>query len=217
MFASSRSVAAGLTCASLLLSLFAPACGGDGGSGGAGAGSGTGGSGDGKYHPPPNGTHISEEAACEALTSKQEKRLLELHCVGTGQTCPSFLRSQFQTPCMEYDEGSVQGCLDYYSKQASCQSLKDAIDTCAVTPYPGTEPAGCPMTSGTGGSTTSTGGTGGTGGSTTSTGGAGGSMTGSGGSTTGTGGSMTGSGGATTSTGTGGATTGAGGSTSSGM
>jgi hypothetical protein len=168
-------------------------CGGDGGSGGsAGAGGGT--TTDGKYHPTPNGQHVSEKAACDQLTNEQGKLLLGLGCVGTGQTCPAFLRSQFTTACMEYDQGSVDGCIAYYNQQNSCNALKNAIDTCVVTPYPGTEPAGCPTgtggTGGTGGSTTTTtsmggtGGTGGTGGSTTTTTTSMGGTGGTGGSTT---------------------------------
>jgi hypothetical protein len=130
--------------------------------------------GDGKYYPPTNGAKISEKAACDALTGKQEDQLLALKCVGTGQTCPSFLRAQFQTPCMEYDEGSVQGCIAYYLEQKSCDALKNAIDSCVVTPYPGTEPAGCPMMDGGMGGMGGNGGNGGTGGNIGGAGGTGG-------------------------------------------
>lgn len=175
-----------------LLILALSAC--DSGPSGSGGGSNTTTTGDGKYHPPSNGTHISEKEACEALVDKQGDLLLDLHCVGTGQTCPSFLRAQFQTACMEYDQGSVAGCLSYYAEQTSCDALKAAIEACVITPYPGTEPNGCPMMD------AGTGGMGGTGGqSTTSTGGMGGTggMAGAGGTagTAGTGG-MAGAGGA---------------------
>lgn len=183
----------------LLAMAFSFAGCGDGGGSGSGGGSGTTTTTDGKYHPAADGAHVTEKVACDALVAKQEKKLLALGCVGTGQTCPGFLRSQFQTACMEYDQGSVSGCLAYYDQQSTCAALKNAIEACVVTPYPGTEPAGCSdiHTGGTGGAggttitggaggTTITGGTGGTGGTTGGggtggTGGAGGTTTSSGG------------------------------------
>ena len=201
MLACARLFSLSLGSGVLAMALTFTGCG-DGGSGGSGGGSSTTTSTDGKYRPAADGTHVTEKAACDALVSKQEKKLLALKCVGTGQTCPGFLRSEFQTACMEYDGGSVAGCIAYYDQQSSCAALKTAIDACLVTPYPGTEPAGCSDihtggTGGTGGTTTGSGGTGGTTssggtGGTTSSGGTGGTTTGSGG----TGGTTTSSGGA---------------------
>lgn len=99
---------------------------------------------DGRYHPPANGVHVSEEAACKALTDEHGKRLIALQCTGTTHLCPEFLRAQFTTACLEYDEGSVQGCIAYYGEATTCDELRKAIDDCAITPYPGTEPKGCP-------------------------------------------------------------------------
>lgn len=166
------------------LSLFG--CG-DGGSGD-GSGSSTTTTTDHRYHPTADGTHITEKSACDALVNKQEKKLLALKCIGTGQVCPGFLRSEFSTACMEYDQGSVAGCIAYYDQQTTCDGLKAAIESCVVTAYPGTEPNGCSdiPTGGTGGTTTtSSGGTGGAGG-TTSSGGTGGTTSsgGTGGATT---------------------------------
>ncbi|MFO0588547.1 MAG: hypothetical protein U0441_13445 [Polyangiaceae bacterium] len=188
MVVSSRSLSSlGTFALTAALSLFG--CG-DGGSGGS-SGTTTTTTTDNRYHPPADGTHVTEKSACEALVNKQEKKLLALKCVGTGQVCPGFLRSEFSTECMEYDEGSVAGCIAYYDQQTTCDGLKAAIDDCVITAYPGTEPAGCSdiSTGGTGGTTTtSSGGTGGT----TASGGTGGST------------SSGGTGGTTASGGTGG-------------
>jgi len=100
--------------------------------------------GDGRYHPPPNGTHITEDAACNALSSAQSSKGLMLGCVVTVRMCPQLVRSEFTTACMEYDQGSVQGCVDHYNEQTSCPDFNTAVKDCVVTPYPGTEPAGCP-------------------------------------------------------------------------
>lgn len=104
----------------------------------------TGDASDGRYHPDPSGVHVAEEAACEALREAQENKRMSLNCVGTTRTCPSLLRAEFSTECMEYDQGSVDGCIDYYNKSPSCAELSKRVKDCVVTPYPGTEPAGCP-------------------------------------------------------------------------
>lgn len=198
---SARSLSIVISCSAFALAPSFAGC--DSGSGSSGGGSTTGTTTDGRFHPSPDGTHVSEKAACDALVKEQQKQLLALHCVGTGQTCPSFLRAEFQTACMEYDQGSVTGCIAYYVQQTTCDALKAAVDDCVITAYPGTEPAGCPAggTGGTGG-TTSSGGTGGVGGATGGTGGVGGAT---GGATTG-GGGIGGVGGSTSSGGTGGMT-----------
>jgi len=97
---------------------------------------------DGKYHPPPNGVHITEEEACLRLHEAFQDQASELQCSKTVRICPGFLRVQLTPECMEYDEGSVQGCVTFYQEITACAEL---IETdCVVTAYPGTEPAGCP-------------------------------------------------------------------------
>jgi len=98
--------------------------------------------GDGRYHPAPNGVHTSEAEACEALHDAVSDKRLELGCAKTLRPCPQFLWVQFGTQCMEYDEGSVQGCVEYYAAWSSCDQMDET--QCVVTAYPGTEPAGCP-------------------------------------------------------------------------
>jgi hypothetical protein len=147
MLAHLRPLTVRVSIAGVSLALAFTGCdsGDRGGSGSAGAAGSPGtDAGDDKYRPAPNGTHITEKEACEALVKKQDSRLFDLSCVGTGPTCPSFLRAQFQTACMEYDKGSVDGCIAYYDEQTTCDALKEAFDACLITPYPGTEPAGCP-------------------------------------------------------------------------
>jgi hypothetical protein len=114
------------------------ACGSDGGGAG-GAG------GDGKYRPPGNGSHITEDAACQALLSAQNARAQALACTTTSYPCPTLVQVMVGgTVCREYDQGSVQGCVDYYGKQATCEALRAATDACVAASFEGSEPAGCP-------------------------------------------------------------------------
>ena len=101
--------------------------------------------GDGKYRPPPSGVHTTEDGACKALLDTYSKQLLSLGCAGTTPICPNYLRTSFNgTQCMEYDQGSVSGCIEYFKMQSTCDDLVHALSDCEITPYRGTEPAGCP-------------------------------------------------------------------------
>jgi hypothetical protein len=90
-----------------------------------------------------NGQHITEAAACEALLDAQEAKIGSLKCAITTRICPSLIRMMTGEACVEYDEGSVQKCVERYSEASSCESLEDAISACAVTFYPGTKSADC--------------------------------------------------------------------------
>jgi hypothetical protein len=97
---------------------------------------------DGKYHPAPSGVHVSEDEACATVLGAFPDRALALGCTTTIRPCPNFLRTQYSTACMEYDEGTVVGCAQYFGERADCSELLD--DACVLQPFPGTEPAGCP-------------------------------------------------------------------------
>lgn len=90
-----------------------------------------------------NGQHITEAAACETLVDAQEARAIELGCLMTMRICPTFLRVMTGEACVEYDEGSVQLCIERYNAASSCDNLAEAIDECTVNFYPDTQSADC--------------------------------------------------------------------------
>jgi hypothetical protein len=125
----------------ILVALALSACGSDGGSGSGGAG----GSGDGKVHPAGNGQHQSQADACDALSNAQDARSKAMSCTSTLRPCPTLILVMAGgTECLEYDQGSVQGCVDYYNQQATCDDLAKAIDACVVTAFQDSAPNGCP-------------------------------------------------------------------------
>ena len=134
-----RPIAAALSLTVLLL----PACGPGAGAGTGGSGAG-GDGGDGKYHPPGNGVPMSEADACNALSQAMDADNTALMCPSTTRPCPALLRAEFTTSCLQYDQGSVQGCVAYYAAAMACDSLAAAIAACAVTPIDGSAPKGCP-------------------------------------------------------------------------
>lgn len=110
--------------------------------------SGTGGAGgmsDGKVHPPGNGQHQAEALACKALLDAQSARGLALSCTLTTRPCPTLIQIMAGgEPCLEFDQGSAQGCVDHYNQQTTCDDLAKAIDACVVTSFSNSAPAGCP-------------------------------------------------------------------------
>lgn len=97
-----------------------------------------------RFKPQPNGMRISEDAACTTLFDAREAKNQALKCIATSLTCPSLVRVDYPTACLEYDQGSVQGCVAHYNAATTCDDLKARVTDCLVSAYPGSEPAGCP-------------------------------------------------------------------------
>lgn len=131
-------VTSALVVAALLAALALPACGADTTSGAGGGG------GDGKYHPAGNGQRWSQSVACDALLTAQGALAQSLSCAVTLRPCPTLLQVMAGgADCLEYDQGSVQGCVEYYASQGSCDSLMRSFDDCVVTSFEGSAPNGC--------------------------------------------------------------------------
>jgi hypothetical protein len=99
---------------------------------------------DGKIRPPPSGERTAESVACDALSNAFSKALLSVGCAGTLRTCPTLLRTQSGAECLEYDKGSLDGCIEHLQAQTTCSDLAAAIDVCVVFSYGESAPAGCP-------------------------------------------------------------------------
>ena len=106
----------------------------------AGPSSGTGGV-DTRYHPPPNGVRISETEACMQLQTILDQKIDDLGCTMTKPTCPNLIRSYYQPACMQYDQGTVAGCVEYFAEKFQCELL-DAGE-CVLVGYPETAGMGC--------------------------------------------------------------------------
>ena len=99
---------------------------------------------DGKFHPPGNGMPVSEAVACTSLTDAQTQHFMALGCASTTRVCPDFLRTQSGTECLQYDQGAVNGCLQFYSDAKTCMELSTAAGTCVVATIASSAPKGCP-------------------------------------------------------------------------
>lgn len=128
----------------LLAALVAAACGDDDVAVTTTTAGGAGGLDDGLIRPEGNGIQITETEAC----ARFESAFTNSGCPITMPKCPSLIRviPGHDPDCVMYDEGAVQGCLDYFASQAalSCSDLQASQKSCVAVVYPGTEPAGCP-------------------------------------------------------------------------
>jgi hypothetical protein len=111
--------------------------GGDGGAGGAVPD-------DGRFRPDPSGVAIDEADACGRLLDAAENVRGELQCVLTLRTCPDLVRLPAGDSCLNYDEGTIDGCVDYLEASADCDELKARLESCVFLPIEGSAPAGCP-------------------------------------------------------------------------
>jgi hypothetical protein len=113
-------------------------CGGseDDGSGGAG------GVDDGRFRPDPSGVAIDEADACGRLLEAAESARGDLQCVLTLRTCPDLVRLTGED-CLTYDEGTVDGCVEYFEASTDCEDLKGRLENCVYLPIEGSAPSGC--------------------------------------------------------------------------
>jgi hypothetical protein len=101
-----------------------------------------GGGASGPFEPPGNGQPMGEAEACNALKDAESARRAALSCGPvTSPSCPGYI-SAGNEKCSVYDQGTVQGCIDYVSKLTSCDALKPK--NCVVKALPGSAPNGCP-------------------------------------------------------------------------
>ena len=132
-----------LSLVAVLAALATSACSSGGGGAGGGAGSG-GAPSDGKVHPAGNGQRESQTDACDALSQAQSARVTALSCIATTQPCPDLIVAMGGQSCLQYDQGSVEGCAAYYAQQTTCAALTAAFADCEVTAFAGSAPTGCP-------------------------------------------------------------------------
>jgi hypothetical protein len=76
---------------------------------------------------------VSETDACNVLSKTLLDRLLAVKCVGTSQPCPGLLRSIYGGTGLTYDKGTVDYCVDYFSKETDCSKLN--AEQCVLVTY----------------------------------------------------------------------------------
>lgn len=86
------------------------------------------------YEPAGNGVHTSEAEACQRMIQALDQRASELGCVITYPSCPHYLRQSTNGACYEYDEGTIDSCVDFISKYPACEDFKRR--PCVVAYFP---------------------------------------------------------------------------------
>lgn len=91
------------------------------------------------FSPPGNGVPTSESAACNAIKQAYGGRL---ECgPKTLPACPGLI-SAGNPACSQYDQGTVDACVEFIAGQA-CSELGKR--KCIVKALPSTAPNGCPV------------------------------------------------------------------------
>ena len=95
--------------------------------------------------PQKNGVRMSESDACDALQGAYQQAVPSLQCTATAASCPDFIRAKVEgaVPCLQYDQGTIQGCAEYYATYASCSDLD--CRPCEIAYFQSSAPDGCPQ------------------------------------------------------------------------
>lgn len=101
----------------------------------------TGGSAGGGYTPTPNGVAMGEQEACETILDAIDENVVRLGCTYTRPTCPGYIRDSEAPVCSEYDQGTVEGCADFYATFTSCAEFQSR--PCHVNNIENSAPNGC--------------------------------------------------------------------------
>ena len=77
---------------------------------------------EGPTQPAGDGNPISESLACGRLTAAFAEANTRLSCSESAMSCPDFFRAS-NPPCLQYDEGSINGCVSAYGSAGSCEQV----------------------------------------------------------------------------------------------
>lgn len=95
----------------------------------------------GPYTPTPNGVAMSEMEACTVLLGAVAENVDRLGCTYAAPDCPEYLRNSGAPICSQYDEGTVQGCADFYAVFTSCAEFQSR--PCHIQNIENSAPNGC--------------------------------------------------------------------------
>src|SRR5262245_2591673 len=86
--------------------------------------------GDTRYRPATNGVAAPRAASCSSLSTAVANAHKKLCASGvyTAPTCPGDPGNA----CMSFDQGTVNGCVDYYSGASSCDDVGKRQSNCVV-------------------------------------------------------------------------------------
>ncbi len=84
----------------------------------------------GAVQPDAGGTLVDEATACAALTSAESSARKDLHCPAAAHTCPEYVRPAGGADCFQYEQASLDGCVDLFSSFTTCEDF--ALHPCLL-------------------------------------------------------------------------------------
>lgn len=100
-----------------------------------------GGASGGGHTPTPNGVPMDEDDACETLVDAFDTHAKRLGCTYTLPECPGYIRLSGAPECSEYDQGTVEGCAEFYGTFTSCDEFQKR--PCHISNIVDSAPNGC--------------------------------------------------------------------------
>jgi hypothetical protein len=100
------------------------------------------------YTPEGNKKPISEGEACKMLSDAIEDAAGEVGktepCTVPVPQCPDYIRGSVpgKEACLQYDEGTILGCVEFYHSFTKCEEFKTR--PCIIAYFKGSAPLGCP-------------------------------------------------------------------------
>ena len=77
----------------------------------------------GAVQPDAGGKLVAETPACDALTGAEAKARKDLGCPALAHACPEYIRPAGGADCFQYDQASLDGCVDLFSSFISCEDF----------------------------------------------------------------------------------------------
>lgn len=81
------------------------------------------------------GAKLTAAEACDRITNARAAAATKLGCDDPGDECPKYLFVAGAAPCTQYDEGSVDACVDVIERYGACKDFSEKA--CVATPVAG--------------------------------------------------------------------------------
>jgi len=77
----------------------------------------------GAVQPDAGGKRVDEATACEALATAEASARKDLSCPAAARSCPESIRPAGGADCFQYEQASIDGCVDLFSTFTTCEDF----------------------------------------------------------------------------------------------
>jgi hypothetical protein len=77
----------------------------------------------GAIQPDAGGALVDEATACQTLTTAEANARKDLSCPAVARTCPDYIRPAGGADCFQYEQVSLDGCVDLFGSFTTCEDF----------------------------------------------------------------------------------------------